>query len=326
MKKIWKMVLSILLIFLIICIVGAVFMFDKNDYKKVNSTSIKPIEKLRGAQKNGNTISLTSEEVNNISSIIYKNKRQIGSIMLDTPEVFLDDDNVAVKVPVIYKNKEVIISSKGKVLLDKGDILYKAEYFKIGKMRIPKKVVLDKLNNFKGKGISISDDNIKIDKKKSPFTIKNLSVKGSVLNITMENPLKNILSKKGTNKKTELNTKDQKNKNLSVNKQQGRNIQNKNFNVQNNSARANALSSLAGQLANASGTAGSGKGQQIIGIMISAANNMMANPNYDYSGDAAAAKSIYSTLSAKEKQALKGVIYSNVDTSNVDKIQSTFGI
>lgn len=190
MKKTWKKVLFILLIFLIICIVGAIFMFDKNDYKndyeKDNYSALSSIEKLISAGKSGKTVELTSEDINNIFSIIYKDKKQIGSVIVNTPEAFLEGNYVGFKIPVVYKNKEIILTSKGKVSLENGNVLYKAEYFKIGKVRVPKKIVFDKLKDFSRKGISLTNGNIKIDKKNIPFFIEGLSVKDSTLNIDIK--------------------------------------------------------------------------------------------------------------------------------------------
>ncbi|MEL5898966.1 hypothetical protein AAGC94_12950 [Clostridium sporogenes] len=324
MKKIGKILLSILLIFIIICVVGVKFMFNKNDYKKGDSSSLKAIDKVRKAEKSGGTVSLSSEELNNIFSIIYKNKKQIGNITINTPQAFLEKDYGGVKIPVVYKNKEFILSSKGKVSVESGNVIYKPDYFKIGKMKVSKKLVLDKLNNFKGKGISLSEDNIKIDKKAIPFSIKDLSIKDSVLTISMDKLPKNTLFNKDHSDKIESSNKGEKDKN--INNSTGNTNSNKNSQNQDNQARINALSNIGGQLANASASAGSAKGQQIIGIMISTVNKMMSNPNYNYSQDAASAKSIYSTLSAKEKEALKKALYSNVDTSNVNQLKNTFGI
>lgn len=324
MKRIGKIVVSILLVLLIICVAGVVFMFDKDDYKKGDSSSLSAIDKVRRAEKGGKIVSLSSDELNNIFSIIYKNKKQIGNIIINTPQAFLEGEYGGVKIPVLYKDKEIILSTKGKISVENGSLLYKPEYFKMGKVKVPKKLVFNRLNNFKGKGISLSEDSIKIDKKNIPFSIKDLSIKDGVLTITMNKLLSDKLFNKKDKSKVESSNKGEKDKN--INKSEESNNSRQNSQNQNNSARINALSNISAQLSNASASVGSAKGQQVIGIMISTVNKMMSNQNYDYSGDAGAAKSVYSTLSTKEKEILKGAIYSNVDISNVNEIKNTFGI
>lgn len=296
MKKLFKFIV----IFLIIIAVafGTVYTLalSKGNYTKGNSSSIAGINKIRGAEKEGTAISINSTEFNDILSVLYKNSKKKGNIAIKTPEGFLQDKYIGFKIPVLYKEKEVILYTKGTLEYKDEKIIYSPESFKVGKLSLPKSFVMNMLKKYAEDNLIMENGNIEINKKLIPFSITSLDVNNGILTMRIGKFAEGSLF---NNEK---------------------NIEKK------NSSKAAALSNISEQLYGARGSAGSEGGEQIISIMASCSSKMAANPSYNYGEDVSTVKSIYSKLNSQQKAAVKAAIYSNVSPENINEIRNVFGM
>ena len=362
MNKKFKHACLVLTILLIIVLAINSLVYNRNSYKKGDNSSLAVVNEIREAEKSGQVVDLNSEELNNIISIVYSSDKTKGGITLKTPEGFLEEGNIGFKVPVVYKNKEFIIYIKGNVDSDENTIKFTPKTIKVGSLPLPKRMVLNTLSKYLKDDIKVQEGVIVIQKKLAPFPIEWVKIENSTLLLKINKLVPDSLLDGKESSKAELDKlKDQlknlkeKSDNSEVKKKVDEIINNmdkskddsskviekikdeikdvdkeindtiKEIEKKNEEKKA-SLNQVSSQLSSAMGSAGSQKGEEIIGIMISSINKTSSDSSYDFSGDVARVKNIYSKLSSKEKNDLKKAIISNVNLSLVNNLRATFGI
>lgn len=213
MKRTIRTFLLALIIIGLLIAGSVVLAFNKQGYTLNNSLASGVINKITTAEKNEDMITLTKEEINSLLSTVYKNPKQKGNIIIKTPQVSLEGDKVIVKIPITYKSMEVILWTKGSVSQDEENIIYSPDSFKVGKLTVPKSMVISKLKSqLKGENITIEDSNILINKKAVPFSITYISIKNDIMNMNISKVSPSLLFDGGKGVKIELNKlKDQLN-------------------------------------------------------------------------------------------------------------------
>ncbi|KAJ48710.1 hypothetical protein BD780_000070 [Clostridium tetanomorphum] len=361
MKMFKKVILAFFVVLIVLVIGSLTFPLSKNGYQKGDNSSIEGISKVREGEKKGEKVTLNSKELNNIFAVVYKNNKKLDNIVIKTPEAYVKEDKIGIKIPVEIKGMEFIASSEGTLKYENDNVIYTPEFFKVGKLNLPKNFVINKIKEFKNLGITVEDGNIKLNKNKIPFSIKDLYIENGTLTISMNKFSSNTLFKHRNNVKIELSKlkeqlilqrekspseeekreidkiitqieKDNPSQQLldKVNRQikENNNISQeiKEAQNKNNSDKVQALSRVRDGLSKAMGQTGSEEGKKIIGMMISTINKMISDAAYDYNGDAVAVRSIYSKLSPQKKASFKSAIFSNVDGGSIMELRNAFGI
>ncbi|WP_179632145.1 hypothetical protein [Clostridium peptidivorans] len=205
MKKTLKTFLLTLIIIVLLIVGSVALAFNKQGYTLNNPSAESIINKITTAEKNENIISLTKDEINSLLSMAYKNPKQKGSIVIKTPQVELEGDKVIAKVPVTYKSMEVVLWTNGSISQDEQHIIYSPDSFKIGKLPVPKSIVISKLKSkLKDENITISDSNILINKRVIPFSIKDINIKDGIMNMKISKISPGLLLDGGKGVKIEL--------------------------------------------------------------------------------------------------------------------------
>lgn len=203
-KTIRKFLLTLIIIALVV--IGSIaLVFNKQGYTLNNSSAENVINKITTAEKEEKIITLTKEEINSLFSTVYKKPKQKGNITVRTPQIDLEEEKVVVKVPVTYKSIEVILWTKGSVSQDEQDIIYSPDSFKVGKLPVPKAMVLSKLKSqVKDENITIENSNILINKKAVPFSVTDINIKDSIMNMKISKISPSLLFDGGKSVKIEL--------------------------------------------------------------------------------------------------------------------------
>ncbi|WP_315119243.1 hypothetical protein [uncultured Clostridium sp.] len=198
--------ITLISIALIVALLGVMtsLAFSKINYKKWEGASTEVITTIRDGEKTGKEVEINSEELNEALSIMYKNPIKKGGITINTPEGFLEDNYIGLKIPVIYKNKEIVIYTKGEVDFIEDKIEYTPKSFKIGKLPIPKSLIFNSIKKYELKGIEIDEGKVLIDKKLLPFSINSLTVKEGKLYIKLNKFVESSLFDNEKNVKIEL--------------------------------------------------------------------------------------------------------------------------
>ncbi|MBU5485777.1 hypothetical protein KQI86_15765 [Clostridium sp. MSJ-11] len=204
MKKGVKITLISIALIVVLLGVMTSLAFSKINYKKWEGDSTEVISKIRDGEKTGKEVEINNEELNEALSIMYKNPIKKGGIIINTPEGFLEDNYVGVKIPVIYKNKEIVIYTKGEIDFVEDKIEYTPKSFKVGKLPIPKSLIFNSIKKYELKGIEGEEGKVLIDKKLVPFSISSLDVREGILYIKLNKFVESSLFDNEKNVKIEL--------------------------------------------------------------------------------------------------------------------------
>ncbi|MBM7869828.1 hypothetical protein JOC70_001298 [Clostridium pascui] len=191
---------------MVLLIVGCIALaFNKQGYTLNDSSAESIINKITAAEKNEKMITLTKEEINSLLSTVYKKPKQKGNITVKTPQVDLEGDKVAAKIPITYKSMEVVLWTNGTISQNEGYIIYSPDSFKVGKLPIPKSIVVSKLKSqLKDENIAINGSDILINKKLIPFSITDINVKNGIMDIKISKISPSLLLDGGKSVKIEL--------------------------------------------------------------------------------------------------------------------------
>jgi len=152
--------------------------------KKTNSTKV--IQKFKDIQLKGGRFELTQKDINELSSIYFAKSKNIGDITLIGVNIELLNGEILIKAPIIYKKLNLLLSSTGKLNFSNGEFVYIADDFKIGKLTVPKNLVISQISKIKNKILYVKDNSIKINPSIFPFTIDNFKIVDNKIQGTAE--------------------------------------------------------------------------------------------------------------------------------------------
>lgn len=164
--------------------------------KKTDSTEV--INKLKGIQAKGGEFQITQKDIDELSNLYFDKPISKGRVTLTGVNLEMLNDELLIKVPMSYnsyKKVNLLFSSKGKLNFSNGKITYAADYFKIGKLTIPKDFVISKISKFNNKIIYIEDNLIKINTRVFPFKINSFKIE--------DNKILGIAAKQGAEMSSE---------------------------------------------------------------------------------------------------------------------------
>ena len=181
-----KIILGTLIILLGATVVFAYLILYNNGlvFKKTASSEI--IDKLKNIQGKGGKFDLTQNDIDELSKLLRPETK--GNITLKGVNIEVVNDELVIKAPIRYKKVNLLFSSKGKIDFSKEKFTYTAENFKIGKLTIPKKIVLSQISKTDNKTVYAEDNLIKINSSVIPFKINSLKVKNNRISGTAEKP------------------------------------------------------------------------------------------------------------------------------------------
>lgn len=331
-----KKVSILLLVALVVIVALSVFfksLFYNSSYTesdiKISSTLI---DKIREAQKQGTTLQLNNEELNQVKNMYFKKEMTSGSTTVKGIYPHISNNSLKLYIPISYRGYNLLVSSEGKLLLDNNNIEYKPSYFKVGNMTVPNSLVLNKLKSHLTKGVSANNENIVLDKNMIPLKIKSLEIKEDDLLLGLEksstaieeklkdiqNKVKDSLQSSSANlsgKDTQGNSASEKSTEASKEESPAKgSAQSAKNTVEMNQALGRISSSLNAAMSSVS----TGEQKAVISEMISVTNSMKDNPSMNPYAAASSVRSIYKNLSPGEKSELKSAVLSNVNGSDVN--------
>jgi len=188
--------------------------------KKTDSTEV--ISKLKIAQIKGGDFELNQQDVDELSNLYFGSPKNKGDITLKGVNIEILEDELLIEAPISYKNINLLLSSKGKINFSNGEIDYVAENFRIGKLPLPKKMVISQISKINNESFFVKDNLIKI--KESAVTFKMQSLKivdykilGTAEKIDVKMLLENFTKSSEKDIDRQLATLQQKMQSASVN-------------------------------------------------------------------------------------------------------------
>lgn len=145
--------------------------------KKTASSNI--IKKLTAEVLiNGGEFEITQEDLNGLIKLYFKEPLSKGNITVKEINTEMKNSEILIEAPMSYKNIDLLFSTTGKLNVMDGEITYVADNFKIGKLILPKALVMSQISK-SGKGdiFYVEDNIVKINTEKFPLKINSLEIK-----------------------------------------------------------------------------------------------------------------------------------------------------
>lgn len=284
-------------IFIIILIIAAVVAFFSLVFWNSSYTvpkykfSQQLLDKIIESQVSGSTIKLDSEELNEVLSPLFASGKTSGNFTVKGVNAEIDENTLKFYVPLSYRQFNFLMTTGGKVYIEDGNIAYSPDYFKLGKINIPKSYVFDKISSKLGDSAKVQDNAIVFISNKLPVSIESITVQNGSLFI------------KSTQSKLDLRQK------LNLFRQ-----------MMNSPALMDKMKqhmNQSGSMMGGSGVSNSGSSQNeqaVISEIVSAINSRDKSALVSAEAD-------YNKLSSESQNRVKSKIESSLDKSTLEKIQ-----
>jgi hypothetical protein len=275
----------------------------------------------------GESISLSSEDINKLLAHSLTKASTFGSINIESFRNTIKDNRLGFSALTKLHGVKLLLSTNGRLEYDGTSICYYPEYFKLGRLSLPKAFVYNQLKNY----ITIDSykDKIFIDKNKLPINIESLKVENNILNVRLaklslndvppapsNNNADNTASPSSPSAKATVPPQKPTTPVPSVKEQKSSSNQ--------GSTSTDILKKTSSDLKKAYTSAKTTSEKQVIQAIQNTVTKLIQNENYEYENDAAVILSKYDKLTAAEQSDLRNVILSHVDLDALFKLASAF--
>lgn len=325
---------SILIIFVIITLIALPISlaFSKGGYKFVPKTKdIDIFTEIQKSYNNDGNIEISDELVNKVLGQIFEKSINKDSLAILDGYFYVDGENINLCLKSSYKGKTFYPNISAKLEYKEDGLSIYINKFKIGYLTLPTSILIDSMKRYSNDDFKVIDDKILISSHYIPFNVNNIYIKDKKIVIELNKNFKISNDDGKTKDNTGETLKNDTDKN---NKNARNNIITKNSTLQNNKPNVNStldeskklLSLVRSQLNGAISSAKTLKEKQILQTIQNVVGEVYKNPSYPYKEKAMKVISDYKSLSLEEKERVKKAIINNVDTKNVIKLISIFGL
>ncbi|SKA88793.1 hypothetical protein SAMN05443428_10935 [Caloramator quimbayensis] len=328
---------NILIVFIVIMALIAFplsLAFSKGGYKFVPKTENADIlgEIAKAYNKEGN-IEISEELINNIMTQAFKKPFNKGIISIEDCYFYIDGENINVCLKSSYKGKNFYPNISAKLdYSDKGLIAYVSK-FKLGNLALPKSILINSIKEYSNDYFKVVEDKIIISNNFVPFNVNKIYIKDKKIVIELKKDLKISNNNEKENEKTakNINTNQssipKNNKNSQSSTSKSNSLQSNKTNVNSAADESKKLLYLVkSQLNGAISSVKTSKEKKILQTIQNVVGEVAKNPSYPYKSEAGKVISDYKSLNPEEKERVKKAILNNVDTKNVIKLISIFGL
>ncbi|ENK1243474.1 hypothetical protein K8O96_02670 [Clostridium sporogenes] len=182
------------LLIVFICIVIAGFAFFKmatyqggDQAENLSDNSIKNeniLDKLKNVEFSKGTLTVNEDDVNEMLKVYFQNEKNVGSMLVKSVKVDTKDNKLNLYVPVRYKGIDLLMSSNGDVSTRDDKIIYKLDSIKMGKISVPKNILLDEIKKSNISNIETNGDEIIIDKGITKVKMKDIKIEDEKLKVS----------------------------------------------------------------------------------------------------------------------------------------------
>lgn len=149
---------------------------------KTNSTEA--LQKLKSIQVEGGEFELSQNDINELGSIYFSKPKNKGDITFRGVNIELLSGELLIQAPIIYKKFNLLFSSTGKINFSDGQIVYAADNFKIGKLIVPKNLVISQILKLQNKIFYVEDNLIKINTSILPLKLEKFKIVDNKIQVT----------------------------------------------------------------------------------------------------------------------------------------------
>lgn len=349
-------------VILLILGIFSYLLFYKTDYKEYsNKQSFQSLIKTILKTSSDGTIILDEDTINSLTSTYLRSKVNNSGVSVLGFNIDISEDAAKFTIPIKYKKFTLYLSSQGEFKINGEYLVYTPNYFKIGKIPIPKSKILSIIKNkFKTK-LTIKDNSIFIKRALSSNKLQITSIEDGKLicNIDssslslvskaaklLENIENNITpnsnSKDGSTKAESTKDNSQNNttsNNVSISENTSNNnttnIVNKNNNStlknDSNTSEQNTTSNSKDSNKDSNNSTDStdptvANQDTMISIINNTIHILNSDPSYNYMPNVRKVLEMYNSMSQEDKAKFKARAYKEVDIATAKKIKDKLNI
>jgi uncharacterized protein YpmS len=296
------------------------------------------MDKVKNAQLKGETLEITSEDINTVLSTYVDKGLSKGGVTVKEAYSEIGKDTISLYALINNKNIDLLLNTTGKLIYENEKIIFEPTNFKVGKLFVPKAYVMKTLKNFSREDVTITNKRVEIDKNLFPFDIENLKIEegkvvAQIKRITISEifgPITNEGEGLGQSQEPQ-NSQSQQGSSTNNGAQSSSKKQNTSSSQQPSKPSSTAveqrkalLKKVSSQLGAALGDVRTSKEKAVISSAISAVNKMAANPSGGII--TGGVQSQYKKLTPEEKSRVKNAIFNNVDMRAASELARLFGM
>ena len=318
-----KLLILLALIMLIISIIiGLCLRKGTTNFVFVNTPDA--VDKIRIAEKQGESVELQEKDINSILGLYIGTGRNKGSVTIKGIKAACKEETLSLVIHIKYRGVGLLLSTSGKCtyLPNENKIQYEANYYKLGSMPIPKSIAQSILRKHENKDFKVTNSSVKLYLFMFPASMKDatLSKNNVKISLNKNDSVPTIFPKLVDADALAVVSPESSTSNPEIpNNLASR----KSFMAKEETKKS--LSKINSNLTSASGSLKSASEKEILIKMIRTINSVSKNLDYDYSKDVSAINSLYNKLSNEGKNRINLVIMSNEDMDTATKIKNTFG-
>ncbi len=297
------------------------------------SSPSKVIDKIRETQVKGGKLEISPEELNGTISDILKKPITKKGVTIKGAYFDIKDNSMLIYIPIKYKNLNLLPNIKGNIEYKNDKLIFRISSIKLGKLKLPKGLLMSKLKKYSNEDVFIADDRIEVSKYILPFHAENIYIKdgkidadiqalSAVVNTSV--PAVDIKNGQNNNQSSIQNNKQTSSASNSTAKNSNTVPVISQTGVKSNYSKT--LKEISGQLNGVMSSVNTKKEKQIISTIQSVVNKVSNNPNYPYQAEANWVKSTYKKLPTDGRSRVKSAILNNVDITKVLRLINIFGV
>ncbi|MBU3179715.1 hypothetical protein [Clostridium psychrophilum] len=170
-------------IILLVAIATFAYMILNNSETVVDKTaSTNVLQKISNQiLLNVGQFEITQADINGAINQYIKVPISKGDMTINEVNAKISGDKILIEVPFSYKSIDLLFSSTGQLGLLDGEITYNPDNFKLGKVSLPKKLVLSLISKQSNNNFYVEDNLIKIKTDELPIAINSLIIEDDKL-------------------------------------------------------------------------------------------------------------------------------------------------
>lgn len=337
-----KTVLIVLAVILVVFGLTAVLAFWRSSPGTAENSTGSLIEEIRLLETSGGTLEISAGDINSTFKSILNNPIEKKGIIINGVYVDINGEKITLYVPIKYLGMNLVPNITGSIDYENDKLIYNIDSVRIGKLGLPKGILLNKLKNYSNDDITFSDNKIEISKYLLPFNAEDIYTADNkiiaVINklvLSQEN-IDNSHAEGNNNRNSAVNTSGAANPgsagNNSGNNSGNSNVQNTNPPEQNSNppklpeSQVTALLNVSKQMNGVISSVKTSEEKQMMQKIQSVVSAVAANPNYPYKSEANSVKAWYGKLDSEAKRRVKKAILNNVNPIEILKLMNIFGV
>lgn len=339
MKRIfWVLIIIIIFVFTIVGLASA------KDYEFYTNQSTVLIEKVLEADFTGKDIIITDRELNELINKVIDSRSEFGDVKINKFNVIFQDEELKLISNFSVKKLSFQLSTTGKIQIDDKYIYFIPETIKLGKIKLPHRMIFKLINNNQHISKFIIDNKVKFDKNILVFNFEEIKISKSQMIIKTQNMQNNNLAAKQINSNIDntksIETKEiENNSNITKNKtvkspeqKNNRTISQSNITKEENKQtlsvqdqkKKQLLIELNQQLTSTISKLSDDKQKSVVRTIQTTINKMISNPSYNYSNDIGKVKQRYHSLNQEQKNELVTKLLINTSPALRSELMAIF--